>query len=340
LIIDVINSVSMFKRRNVMANSNGVTSKPGTIVAMGEILVEIMATRVGQSFREPGTLIGPFASGAPAIFIDQVAKLGSPCAMIGCVGDDDFGVLNVERLRGDGVDVSGIAVLKDATTGSAFVTYREDGDRDFIYNITNSASAQLSVANLRDDLLAKCGNFHVMGSSLFSFRIIEAMKQAIETVKTHGGTVSFDPNIRKEMLRIPEMRDALDFILDYTDVFLPSGHEVTLLASATSERGAIDELLKRGVKEVIVKRGADGCSFFDANGETHRPAFKVQELDPTGAGDCFGATYISCRAQGMDVDASLKYACASGARAVGVKGPMEGTATFAELDVFLQSATE
>ena len=195
--------------------------------------------------------------------------------MIGCVGDDDFGVLNVERLRSDGVDVSGIAVLKDATTGSAFVTYREDGDRDFIYNITNSASAQLSVANLRDDLLAKCGNFHVMGSSLFSFRIIEAMKQAIETVKTNGGTVSFDPNIRKEMLRIPEMRDALDFILDYTDVFLPSGHEVTLLASATSERGAIDELLKRGVKEVVVKRGAEGCSFFDANGETHRPAFKV-----------------------------------------------------------------
>ncbi len=309
-----------------------------TIVAMGEILVEIMATEIGQSFRRAGTLIGPFASGAPAIFIDQVAKLGSPCAMIGCVGDDDFGKLNIERLRSDGVDVSGIAVLKDATTGSAFVTYREDGDRDFIYNITNSASAQLSVANLRDDLLANCGNFHVMGSSLFSFRIIEAMKRAIETVKSNGGTVSFDPNIRKEMLRIPEMRDALDFILDYTDVFLPSGHEVTLLASATSERGAIDELLKRGVKEIVVKRGAEGCSFFDANGETHRPAFKVQELDPTGAGDCFGATYISCRAQGMDVDAALKYACASGARAVGVKGPMEGTATLAELDAFLLSA--
>ncbi len=309
-----------------------------TIVAMGEILVEIMATEIGQSFRHAGTLIGPFASGAPAIFIDQVAKLGSPCAMIGCVGDDDFGKLNIDRLRSDGVDVSGIAVLKDATTGSAFVTYREGGDRDFIYNITNSASAQLSVANLRDDLLANCVNFHVMGSSLFSFRIIEAMKRAIETVKSNGGTVSFDPNIRKEMLRIPEMRDALDFILDYTDVFLPSGHEVTLLASATSERGAIDELLKRGVKEIVVKRGAEGCSYFDASGETHRPAFKVQELDPTGAGDCFGATYISCRAQGMDVDAALKYACASGARAVGVKGPMEGTATFAELDAFLLSA--
>ena len=312
--------------------------KPGSIVAMGEILVEIMATERGQSFRKPGTLIGPYASGAPAIFIDQVAKLGSRAALIGCVGDDDFGALNIERLRGDGVDVSGIAVLKDATTGSAFVTYREDGDRDFVYNITNSASAQLSAANLRDDLLADCGNFHVMGSSLFSFRIIEAMKKAIETVKANGGTVSFDPNIRKEMLRIAEMRDALDFILDYTDVFLPSGHEVTLLARATSERGAIDELLQRGVKEVVVKRGAQGCSFYDADGEQHRKAFTVEEIDPTGAGDCFGATYVACRAQGMDAGAALRYACASGALAVGAKGPMEGTANFAELDAFLREA--
>ncbi|MDE1179189.1 sugar kinase [Paraburkholderia sp.] len=307
----------------------------GAILTMGEILVEIMATERGQSFRRPGTLIGPYASGAPAIFIDQVAHMGSRCAMIGCVGDDDFGTLNVDRLRDDGVDVSGIAVIKGATTGSAFVTYREDGERDFIFNITNSASARFSVANIRDEQLKDCRHFHVMGSSLFSFRIIEAMKKMIETVKGQGGTVSFDPNIRKEMLRIPEMREALDFILDYTDVFLPSGHEVTLLASASSERGAIDELLERGVREVVVKRGKDGCSFYDGTREIHLPAFAVDEIDPTGAGDCFGATYIACWSQGMSVEQSLRYACASGARAVTVRGPMEGTATRAELEAFI-----
>ncbi|HTJ91959.1 MAG TPA: sugar kinase [Pararobbsia sp.] len=313
-------------------------SQTGPILTMGEILVEIMATERGQSFREPGTLIGPYASGAPAIFIDQVARLGSTCAMIGCVGDDDFGTLNVERLRNDGVDVSGIAVVKGATTGSAFVTYRADGERDFIFNITNSASGQLSVAHLRDDLLRDCRHFHVMGSSLFSFRIIEAMKKVIETVKEHGGTVSFDPNIRKEMLRIPEMREALDFILDYTDVYLPSGHEVTLLASAKSERGAIDELLERGVREVVVKRGKDGCSFYDGTRELSVPALAVDEIDPTGAGDCFGATYVASRSQGMDVERALRYASASGARAVTFRGPMEGTASYAELDAMLEQS--
>jgi tagatose kinase len=320
--------------------ANPELHKTGTILTMGEIVVEIMAVERGQSFRRAGTLAGPYASGAPAIFIDQVAHLGSRCAMIGCVGDDDFGVLNVERLRADGVDVSGIAIIKTATTGSAFVTYREDGERDFIFNIANSASGQLSVGNLREDLLKDCGHFHVMGSSLFSPRIIEAMKKVIETVKGNGGSVSFDPNVRKEILGSPDMRDALDFILDHTDVFLPSGHEVTLLATASSEAGAIDELLRRGVREVVVKRGKDGCSFHDGTRETHLPAFSVEEIDPTGAGDCFGATYIACRSQGMEVERALRYACASGAIAVTAKGPMEGTATLAELDEFIGKTSE
>lgn len=324
-----------------MANSElHEAGKTGYILTMGEILVEIMAVERGQSFRQPGTLIGPYASGSPAIFIDQVARTGSRCAMIGCVGDDDFGVLNVERLRADGVDVSGIAVVETATTGSAFVTYREDGERDFIFNIANSASGQLSVDNVREDLLKDCRHFHVMGSSLFSFRIIEAMKKVIETVKGQGGTVSFDPNVRKEMLRMPEMRAALDFVLDYTDIFLPSGHEVTLLATAKSEAHAVEELLKRGVREVVVKRGKDGCSFYDGTRETHLPAFSVEEIDPTGAGDCFGATYIACRSQGMEVERALRYACASGAMAVTVRGPMEGTATLAELDGFIATTPE
>jgi len=44
------------------------------IMTIGEILVEIMATERGQSFRAPGTLVGPFPSGAPAIFIGDVGQ--------------------------------------------------------------------------------------------------------------------------------------------------------------------------------------------------------------------------------------------------------------------------
>ena len=83
--------------RRKKAMSNGNPSKK--IVTLGEILVEIMAVERGQSFLVPGHADRAVPRGAPAIFIDQVAKLGHPCGIIGCVGDDDFGWMNIERLK-------------------------------------------------------------------------------------------------------------------------------------------------------------------------------------------------------------------------------------------------
>ncbi|HET9565410.1 MAG TPA: PfkB family carbohydrate kinase, partial [Mycobacterium sp.] len=91
------------------------------VLTVGEILVEIVATTKGDGFRESQPLLGPFPSGAPAIFIDQVGRLGTPAAIVSRVGDDDFGRLNLDRLAADGVDVSGIDVANGEATGSAFV---------------------------------------------------------------------------------------------------------------------------------------------------------------------------------------------------------------------------
>lgn len=309
----------------------------GKIMTMGEILAEILATERGQTFRTPGRLEGPFPSGAPAIFIDQVARLGHPAGIIGCVGDDDFGWLNIERLRRDGVDTCAITVLDGTATATAFVTYDLRGERHFVFNIADSASGHLSPSHVNEQRLNGCTHFHVMGSSLFAPPIREAMNKAIEIVKRQGGAVSFDPNIRKEMLGIPGMHEALTAILKQTDIYLPSGDELTLLVEATTEEAAIQELLALGIQEIVVKQGSQGCAYYDATHDDAdrrltMPALKVKELDPTGAGDCFGATYVTCRQQNMPLEQSLRYACASGAKAVMSKGPMEGTAGFADLD--------
>ena len=63
----------------------------GPTVTIGEILAEIMAPDRGFGFLEPTALIGPFPSGAPAIFIDQCARMGGQAGIIASVGDDDFG---------------------------------------------------------------------------------------------------------------------------------------------------------------------------------------------------------------------------------------------------------
>jgi len=78
-----------------------------------------------------------------AIFTDQAAKCGSNAMILSAVGDDGFGRINLDRLKNSGVDISSIKVLDDETTGVAFVTYKENGDRDFIYHIGNAACGKI-----------------------------------------------------------------------------------------------------------------------------------------------------------------------------------------------------
>lgn len=311
-----------------------------SIVSIGEIVAEIIAKDRGTGFREPIRLQGPYPSGAPAIFIDQVARLGHRAGLISCVGRDDFGWLNVERLRRDGVDTSAIRIHPDQATGTAFVRYRDGGERDFVFNIRHSAAGCTQIDEEGRILLDGCRHLHIMGSSLFSAKLIEASEQAIRHVKAQDGTLSFDPNVRKEMLDMPGMREALGAVLRQCDIFMPSGPELTLLTKASSEEDAIAEILGLGVSSVVVKRGRDGASCHSRDGALRMQAFPAIEIDPTGAGDCFGATFVTCRLQGRGVEESLRYANASGARAVGVRGPMEGTSSFPELDAFIAGAAE
>lgn len=127
--------------------------------------------------------------------------------------------MNIERVRHEGVNIDDITVIDKAQSGSPFVSYRSQFERDFIFNIRNSAFSHLSPEHLDESLLYRCNHFHIMGSSLFSFRMIDSMRKVIQLIKNNNGTVSFDPNVRKEMMNIPEMQQAFDYILEYTDIF-------------------------------------------------------------------------------------------------------------------------
>jgi len=305
------------------------------IVTIGEILVEIMATERGDGFLEPVKLIGPFPSGAPAIFIDQAARFGQPAAIIGCVGDDDFGRVNLNRLRRDGVDVSGVRIDPEAATGSAFVRYRTDGSRAFVFNIKQSASGRIELDDAARAVLDRSDHLHVMGTALFSPKIVDIVLKAAQAVKARGGAISFDPNLRPEMLNLPGLREACEELFRRCDLFLPSGPELTLFTTAKEEKAAVAEILAGGVRAVVHKRGPEGASYFDATTRLTQPGFKVEEVDPTGAGDSFGATFVSSWLRDMPPARCLAYAAASGALAVTRQGPMEGASSRADLDSFL-----
>ncbi|MDX3975159.1 sugar kinase [Shinella sp.] len=311
----------------------------GPTVTVGEILVEIMATTIGAGFLAPQSLIGPFPSGAPAIFIDQVAKIGGAAGIVSAVGDDDFGTLNVARLRDDGVDVSAIATIAGKPTGSAFVRYRPDGARDFVFNITHSAAGDTRMTEAARALIARAGHVHVMGSAFAIPGIAEILLEAIAVVKARGGSVSFDPNIRKELVQGEAGRRLIDDVLAATDLLLPSGDELLVAAGEATEAAAVERLLSLGIGEIVLKRGSAGSSHFStAFGRVDCAAFSVEEIDPTGAGDCFGAAYLTSRRAGLPPAAALLYANAAGARTVTKQGPMEGVSGKAELDRFIAAA--
>jgi fructokinase len=305
------------------------------ILVIGEILVEIMATAVGQTFKAPGLFAGPYPSGAPAIFADQAARMGASTAMIGCVGADDFGTLNIERLGTSGVDTRAIRRVPGATTGIAFVTYRADGSRDFLFTIPTSAAAALREDQLEPAMFAGCRWFHLMGSSLFSAEIARAARRGVALARAVGARISFDPNVRKELLGLPDVAATIEEVLGLCDLLLPSEEDLAHLLPGLSADEAADRLLGAGRSMVVLKKGGRGASLRAPGLRLDMPAFPADEVDPTGAGDCFGGTFVACLAQGMAPERALLLATAAGALAVTRKGPMEGNSRPAELDAFL-----
>ncbi len=303
------------------------------IVTIGEILVEVMAKDVGQTFLEPGLWMAPYPSGAPAIFISQAARFGAKTGMVGCVGDDDFGRLNLNRLRADGVDVSAIAVSKKLPTGCAFVTYHKDGGRSFIYHIPNAAAGLIDPAEISETWLADCQYLHVMGSSFAIPGVYEAVEKSARIVKKNGGKISFDPNIRKELIsRDDTMRERIMRVYRQTDLLLPGLDELPLLTGENDLDRSIEKVFRdTPVQAIAVKMAAKGSLYVSRGERFAVEPFPVEEVDPTGAGDCFGGALVAALVLGYPPREAMRLASAAGALAVTKKGPMEGASFLPQL---------
>lgn len=306
------------------------------IVTFGELLVEFVATRAGQTLGSPGTFEGPFASGAPAIFADQAARQGARVAIAGCVGHDAFGEAILRRLADDGVSVASIARCANRPTGTAFVAYRADGNRQFVFNIAQSAAGLLDEGSIRPELFEDCRWLHIMGSSLYNEGAISASRAAMDEARQRGCKISFDPNIRPELMGSAEAQRALWETLEACNLFLPSDADIKFFHPDLAIGDALLKFLGRpSLEAVILKRGAAGCLYADRKRRIEVQAFEVTEVDPTGAGDCFCGTLLASLVAGVPVEQTLMRANAAGAMAVLKCGPMEGNSSKEELNRFI-----
>src|SRR5512133_234105 len=296
-----------------------------SIWTIGEILVEIMRPKPEMPLNQPGEFLGPYPSGAPAIFIDTVARLGHSAGIIGGVGEDDFGRCVLDRLEADGVDCHLVRRYPGEATAVAFVTYFSDGSRKFLYHIDHTPAVLTGFDGSED--LGTPDFFHVMGCSLmanmdFAGHILSAMRACLD----RGTRVSFDPNIRTELLRGRSLESVVGPVLEHCSILLPGRSELALLSGESESEAGVQRLFDRYPLELVVlKCGQQGCCIYK-RGEAALsiPAYPVTEVDPTGAGDCFDAGFLCGLLEGRTLADCARIASAAGALNAAAFGPMEG----------------
>lgn len=306
------------------------------IITVGELLVEFVSHKKNCALSSISDFSGPYPSGAPAIFVDQAARIGAKTAIFGGVGDDGFGTLLLDRLNSNGVNTNGVAINNERSTGVAFVSYFDDGARVFIFHIEGTAA---------DDFLVSTNNFkskknimHVSASSLGNAKLRDMIVVACNETIASGGQLSCDPNVRPELMRDDAAMEVLDDIMRKCTYLLPSTSDLGHLFPDLSEEAAISRLLSYSADIIAVKRGSAGALVVSGDDEHAFAAHQVDELDPTGAGDCFCGTFMSLLTQGYSLEDAGRYANAAGAMSVIKRGPMEGNSNFAEISDFLQGA--
>lgn len=294
------------------------------IWTMGEILVEIMRPKADMQLYDAGEFLGPYPSGAPAIFIDTVARLGHSAAIIGGVGADDFGKCLLERLKKDGVDCTHVITVPGISTAVAFVTYFEDGSRKFIYHIGNTPAAMAKSPNISE--IDDPKYFHIMGCSLmandgFYKEIIATMEKFV----AKGAKVSFDPNIREELLNGRDINDIVGSVMKYCSVLLPGEEELLLITGEKTIKAAVNKVLNNGITEIIaLKQGSRGCTVYMKDMEFSLGVYKVDQVDATGAGDSFDAAFLCGLLENKSLMECAKIATAAAALNTSAFGPMEG----------------
>lgn len=316
---------------------------------------------IGESlglFRASG--IGPLAPGGAAVFSFAgaesnvsigMARLGHRVAMVQRVGDDAVGQVITDRLRAEGIDLSGLVVDPDAPTAFMLRQNRTADRITVSYYRHGSAGSRLSRGDLDNNLIRSAKVVHTTGITLgISPSARDAAEYAFDLARDAGATVSLDVNHRSRLWSRQEAGKTLRSLIGKVDVVFGSEEELLLLADGEGHGESYGEsygdgpeaiaaaVRDLGPAEVVVKRGEHGALAVAGSETVSVPATPVTSVDPVGAGDAFVAGYLSARLEGLGIAGRLNRGAVCGAFAVSVSGDWEGLPRRGELE--LLSGTE
>lgn len=305
-----------------------MSSKP--IVVVGSINLDLVAqapcipvageTITGMNFQT-------FFGGKGANQAVAAARLGAKVSMIGQLGSDAFASQLRSGLQQAGVDTTAVETVP-GSSGVALISTDRNGENSII--VVPGANAYVSPAFLERNLELIRSAAIVLAQLEIP---LETISRLAKLTTQHQVPLMLDPAPARAL---PEsLLRSVDWLTpnETETVALLGGDEFSLPEKAASI------LLKRGVRNVILKLGARGCCVATADGG-HKliPGYKVNAIDTTGAGDAFNAAFAVSLSRGADVFDCASWATAVAALSVTRRGAQASMPTSAEVEQFLKTS--
>jgi sugar/nucleoside kinase (ribokinase family) len=246
-----------------------------------------------------------------------LAILGQSVRLLGAVGNDAPGDFILERLTQCGVNTAGV-IRKRKPTATSVALIGTDGQRQFLHRLGASEDAFENATEFAREVYGGASHFHL--ASLF---VVPHLRQNAATIlaeaKRRGLTTSFDTNWDPQ----GEWMQPVKSCLPHIDIFFMNEDESRMVTGRTEVAAAAEVLLTGGVSLVVVKLGHRGCAMYGKE-EVVCPAFSVDAIDTTGAGDCFVAGFLAARQKNLTLHEIGRFANAVGALSVQQIGAVEG----------------
>ncbi|MEJ3749352.1 ribokinase [Actinomycetes bacterium KLBMP 9797] len=287
------------------------------VVVAGSANMDLVAT--APALPGPGeTVLGHTFTMVPggkgANQATAAARAGASCAFLGAIGSDAFGVTLKARLAASGVDTTHLRVVY-GTSGVALVVVDTEGENSIV--VTPGANAAFTA--LTPDETAAIQAADVLVCQLET--PVETVTAAALAAKAAGVPV---------LLNAAPARPLPDELLNAVDLLVVNEGE----ARAITGRGrdAFDALLSV-VPRAVVTLGDAGAWYGERGGiVTQVPAFRVETVDSTAAGDAFTGALAVAWGEGRDLVDAVRWACAAGAVCARRLGASTSLPTRAEID--------
>jgi len=279
----------------------------------------------------PGqTLLGgPFATfpgGKGANQAVAAARAGARVVMVGCVGDDSYGPILRQGLDAEGIDTRHVTTRHDTTSGVALIAVAPDGQNTII--VAPGANAALAVEGI--DQAAEA--IRSSDALLLQLEVpLPAIVRAAEIAREAGTIVVLNPAPAQPLPQ--DVLAAADFVV-------PNETEAAALTGITphdwsTAETAAHALLGGRQGSAVITLGSRGALLLHAGTASRQPAFKVDAVDATAAGDAFLGAFAVALAEGKVPQEALRWGAAAGALAAATSGAQPSLPRREALERFL-----